>query len=36
MVVPERMSAVLLTGIGGLEQLDFREDVPRSDGCGPR
>lgn len=27
--LPDRMSAVLLTGHGGFENLDFREDVPR-------
>ncbi len=27
-MIPERMSAVLLTGISGLEMLDYRDDVP--------
>ena len=28
MVIPEYMSAVLLTGIGGIDKLEYRDDVP--------
>ena len=27
--LPEQMHAVLLTGYGGLDRLDYRDDVPR-------
>ena len=28
MTIPQQMAAVLLTGHGGLDKLDYREDVP--------